>query len=295
MRAFSRAETERWTRRASSANDNELVGDCFGHYIVLERLAHGVDRAFDGVREVALRRLHRDDDWQLVTGFVDECRLIAPLAHPNVARQYAHGKLAGVHFAASELVRGPTLREVFVQCRTAAGAAPVRVAVGLMIQLCDALAYLHARPQVVASLAAQHVRVDGRLVLMELGVARGPLQAIGRTPSTPRADLFAAGALAHELLVNRPLFANARDVRERRIARPSRHNPEVGADLDDIVLTALQRDPTRRWQNAAAMRRALRALPHADRDEIAAWLGWAFARAPRRDTLWVSQMLAAIR
>lgn len=295
MRAFSRAETDRWTRRASSANDNELVGDCFGHYIVLQQLAHGAHRAFDGEREVVLRRLHRDDDWQLITAFVDECRLVAQLAHENVARQYAHGKLAGTYFAASELVRGPTLREVLVQCRTAAGAAPIRVTIALLIQLCDALAYLHARPQVVASLAPHNLAIDGRLVLLDPGVARSPLHPIGRTPSTPRADLFAAGALAHELLVNKPLFANARDVRTRPIAPPSRHNREVGLDLDDIVMTALQRDPSRRWQNAAAMRRALRALPHADRDEVSTWLAWAFARAPRRDTLWVSQMLAAIR
>jgi serine/threonine protein kinase len=116
-----------------------------------------------------------------------------------------------------------------------------------------------------------------------------------------RADLFAVGVIAHELLTGKRLFAGptdfalVRSVREAPIPPPSRANPQVTRDLDDIVTVALQRDPDLRWQNAAAMRFALCALgPRADADEIRDWAEWAFRRQPRRDTLWIKQMLDAI-
>ena len=78
-----------------------------------------------------------------------------------------------------------------------------------------------------------------------------------------RGDLFAIGVIAHELLTGRPLFHAENDfdtmtrLREMPLQPPSRWNPDVPSDLDDIVLTALQRELELRWQNAAAMRTAI--------------------------------------
>jgi serine/threonine-protein kinase len=209
-----------------------------------------------------------------------------------------------------------------IQCRSAAGAMPLRVALGVLVQLVEAVAYLHAQESLALihrDLSPQNLVLsrNGRLVMIDFGVARTALSTIGRRPSRSklgyvapecadgqldeRADLFAVGVIAHELLTGKRLFvgptdyALVRSVRESRISPPSRSNPQVSRDLDDIVVTALRRDPGERWQNAWAMRRALHALgPHADGDEIRDWAEWAFSRQPRRDTLWVSQLLAAI-
>jgi serine/threonine-protein kinase len=328
VRATTRAATEVWIPEEVPLLDDNLVGDCFAHYLVFEELGSGgiatVHRAVDGDRSVMLKRLRPEfeADWELVAAFVQECQLASRLVHRGIARTYACGKLDGICYAATELVPGPTLRDVMVQCRTAAGAMPLRVAVGLLVQLCDALAYLHAQDGLALihrDVSPQNLVLSpaGRLVLIDFGIARTAHSAIGRRPSRSklgyvapecaegrldaRADLFAVGVIAHELLTGKRLFggptdyALARSVREAPIPPPSRTNPQVTRDLDDIVRVALQRDPEQRWQNAAALRFALDALgPHADGGEIRDWAEWAFTRQPRRDTLWITQMLAAI-
>jgi serine/threonine protein kinase len=81
-----------------------------------------------------------------------------------------------------------------------------------------------------------------------------------------RADLFAVGVIAHELLTNRPLFTTNDDietlerVRGMPISPPSHRNPLVPGDIDHIVMTALERDPDRRWQHATALRTAMTTL-----------------------------------
>jgi len=78
-----------------------------------------------------------------------------------------------------------------------------------------------------------------------------------------RADLFAVGIIAHELLTGRPLFQGRDDmdtlyrVKQMQIDPPRVLNPSVPEEIDSIVMTALERDPEARWQRAAAMRVAL--------------------------------------
>jgi serine/threonine-protein kinase len=111
-----------------------------------------------------------------------------------------------------------------------------------------------------------------------------------------RADLFAIGVIAHELLTNRPLFSGRDDidtlsrVRDMHIAPPSHKNPRVPPEIDDIVMTALARDPDRRWQHATALRTALTTLTKrldlvASNAQVVEWLDWAFlhtGRVPQR-------------
>ena len=106
-----------------------------------------------------------------------------------------------------------------------------------------------------------------------------------------RVDLWALGVVAWELLTNERLFATESDVetinrvQEMKIEPPSTRNPDVPEELDQIVMTALERNPERRWQNATAMRTALADLgrrlgnapTHAD---VVEWIDWAFAQEP---------------
>lgn len=312
----------------------------FGPYLVHDKLGAGglstVHAATDAhaarlgiAKPLALKRLHAafSREWELVEAFLREAQLANQLRHPNVARTYGYGKLEGTYYAAMELVRGPTLEVVVTQCRTAAGAMPTPVVVEVILQTLDALDHLHtARPAVIhRDVTPQNLMITagGRVKLVDLGVAktaarrqtqRGILKGTAGYMAPEyldgeldaRADLFAVGVLAHELLAGRPLFAADSDVqtlhnvRRKIVSPPSRWAPEVPYDLDDIVLLALQRDPARRWQSAAAMRVALTTLARSLGGRLACvqavreWLTWAFAREPRRDTVRVRRMLAAI-
>jgi serine/threonine-protein kinase len=316
MRALSRAETEPWQRE-------------FGPYAVHELLAERglatVHRATCDGHEIALKRLHARfaGDWELVDAFLYEAQLARQLNHPHIARTYALGKHDGTFYAANELVRGAPLDAIVRQSRRAAGAIPVHVVIEVLAQLCEVLEHLHATtPRIVLrGLAPETVMIarDGRVKLMGLPFARlgvrrshyhgalayiSPEAVAGEIDA--RGDLFALGAIAHELLVGRPLFAGASEVATvhnvctRIVARPSRSAGGISRELDDIVLTALQRDPDRRWQSAGVMARALRrvAREHGERaqlvHEVADWLAWAFARKPRRDSTKVVRMLDSI-
>ncbi len=318
MRALSRAETEPWQRdtRFGPYEVHELLGD---------RGLASVHRATRDGREVALKRLHARfaGEWELVDTFLHEAQLARQLNHPRIARTYDLGKHDGTFYAAGALVRGAPLDAIVRQSRRAAGAIPVHVVIEILIQLCEVLEHLHAAtPRIVLrGLPPDTVTIarDGCVKLIGLPFARtaarrtqhrgalayiSPETVAGETD--PRGDLFALGAIAHELLVGRPLFAGASEVATvhnvctRLVAPPSRSAAGVSRELDDIVLTALHRDPDRRWQNASAMARALRevAREHGDRaelvQEVAEWMGWAFARKPRRDSTKVLRLLDSI-
>jgi serine/threonine protein kinase len=274
---------------------------------------------------IALKRLFRElsEDSQFVEGFLQEARLAKLLDHPNIARSYEHGKIDGQYFMAMEYVPGPTLRAVMIQSRTAAGAIPVRVVVEILTQLCDALAHAHdLHDEKGRSLGLVHrdvtpaniiISTNGTVKLIDFGIAKAahsrvqtqagyikgkvsylaPEYTRGRLDH--RADLFAVGVIAHEMLTGRRLFDGETQgsvvvkVRDLAIHPPSHHDPQIPHELDDIVMLALQRDPDKRWQNASAIRTALSNVARqlgspVTGKELRTWVEWAFTREPWRDS-----------
>ena len=274
-------------------------------------------------RQVALKRLLPEvaADPNFVQAFVDEARLAAHLRHMNIAQVHDLGKFESVYFIAMEYIAGPTLMQVLRQCSSAAGPVPVPVVLHIVSEVCDALDYAHnlkddtgrAFGIIHRDVSPSNVIVSntGVAKLIDFGIAKAnrsdaktftgiikgkfgyiaPEYLEGRIDS--RADLFGLGVITHELLCSRSLFACDDDfetlkrIREMPVAPPSQRNPEVPHDVDDIVMTALNRDPDRRWQTASAMRTA---LTNCQREigelvmgkHVVEWLDWAFSQVPRR-------------
>ena len=282
-------------------------------------------RGIEGFRRtVALKRLmpHLADDPVIVKSFIHEARLASKLQHHNVAQTFDLGRVDDTYFIALEYVPGPTLQQVMAQCEVVGvGAMPLPVVLSVIAQICDGLDHAHnLRDDRDRLLGIIHRDVSpsnvilsntGCVKLIDFGIAkvtssREAATAVGVIKGkyayiAPeylegqldlRADLFALGTIAHELLTGKALFQAPGDLetidrlRELPIQPPSRWNREVTRDLDDIVLTALQRDPSRRWQSASAMRAALDNLIRdlgvlADQRQVLAWTEWAFAQKPR--------------
>ena len=305
----------------------------FGPYTVYEQLGIGgmaqVHRAIatgsEAPRSVALKRMlsHIASSQDMVKSFVREARLASYLRHPNVASTYDVGRVGDVYFIVMELITGRNLREVLRHCGATTGPVPVPVALNILNQVCDALDYAHnlcdehGQPlQIIhRDVSPSNVIVSdsGLVKLIDFGIAKAsgagmqtmsgtlkgkfaymaPEYIAGRIDA--RADLFAVGVIAHELLTNRPLFAGRDDidtltrVRDMKIAPPSKTNPHVPPEIDDVVMTALSRDPDRRWQHATALRSALTTLTQrlglvVTNSQVVQWLDWAFTqqRKPRR-------------
>jgi len=280
-------------------------GEQFGPYIVHEKLGSGgmatVHRAEQrGIagfsKPVALKRMfaHLADDPMFLQSFVHEAQLASRLRHDHIAQAYDFGKEGDTYYMAMELVPGPTLQQLMNRARAGKGAIPLPIIIEILIQLCDALDHAHnlcddaGKPLGIIhrDVSPSNVIVSnaGMVKLIDFGIAKA-LGSASRTSAgiikgkfgyiapeytrgqlDARADLFALGVIAHELLSGRRLFrgesdfATLIDVREKTIERPSANNAAVPIDLDDVVMTALERDPNLRWQSAGAMRNALAAV-----------------------------------
>src|SRR5213078_5212958 len=248
---------------------------------------HRAEKRGVGIRRpIALKRLlpHVAADPALVKLFVDEARLASHLRHANVAQTYELGKVGDTFFIAMEYASGPTLAQIIRQCLEAAGEIPLPITVNLLSQVCEALDYAHnlcdeaGRPLRIIhrdlSPANIIVTSSGIVKLIDFGIAKATISSVKTQTGfikgkfgyiapeyitgkfDARVDLFAVGVVAHELLAGRRLFEGKDDfetlhnIREMNLHPPSHDNPHVTPDLDDIVMTALQRDPATRWQSA---------------------------------------------
>jgi eukaryotic-like serine/threonine-protein kinase len=300
----------------------------FGPYVVHEALGkggmatvHRAERAGKNgqVHEVALKRLIPTTKRELVALFLDECRVLRYLHHPNIAETYDSGKVFGTYFIAMEYVRGPTLVNLVQHCGATVGAMPQPITLNLAAQLCDALDHAHTQcDEHGAPLHIIHRDIspsniilaeDGTLKLIDFGLAKATVSKEETAQNVikgkfgyiapeyldgtidHRADLWAVGIIMYELLTSRRLFdgfdgvETMRRVRSLPIPRPSLANPRVEPELDRIVMTALERDPERRWRSAAAMREAIddviaRPGNYADNTHVSGWVTWVLAQEP---------------
>ena len=277
-----------------------------------------------GTQQVALKRLVPTLERKLVALFLDEARLLRYLQHPNIAATCDSGRVFGSYFIAMEYVRGPTLKQLVEHCAVTVGSVPQAVTLNLAAQLCDALDHAHnLRDEHGKPLGIIHRDVTpaniilsptGLLKLIDFGLAKARVTsehtAVGVIKGKfgyvapeylggkldHRADLWAVGIIMYELLTSRRLFdgpdafETMMRVRELPIPRPSLANPRVTPELDQIVLTALERDPGRRWPSAEAMRDRIRAViaqpgNATDHQGVIDWVSWVFeqkrGRAPQ--------------
>ena len=269
---------------------------------------------------VALKRMypHVATVRELVGSFIDEARLARYLRHPGIARVYEFGRLKGIYFIAFEFVPGPTLQQLQKHCIEFVGKMPIAVVLEIAYQLCDALDHAHnMRNELGLPLGIVHRDVSpsnvivsdaGQVKLIDFGLAKTKQQTVQSQAGVikgklsyvapeylsgqldARCDLWALGVVMHELLTGRRLFDAPEQgevlerVRSLPIPPPSRSNPEVPPEVDHIVMTALQRDPTKRWQRASDMLAATgtavanHASGRLTPAQLVQWVEWAFSQ-----------------
>jgi serine/threonine protein kinase len=296
--------------------------DVFGPFQIHECLGTGgmafvhrasIDLGADVRRDVALKRLlpQLADDNQVVQDFIREAKLSAQLQHPNIVKIVELGQVEREYFIAMELISGAPLMKIMRKAHLAGKPAPIGVVLALLMELCDALDYAHSGSDdygeplgiVHRDLSPSNLIVtdDGHVKLIDFGVAKAiagkfitntglvkgklgymSVEALAMTPLDHRADLWAAGVIAWELLTARRLFKGAGDletirkVRTEPVPRPSSLNKACPGGLDALVLKALARSRDERWTSAAEMRAALELVrkPYRDQSdarEVALW------------------------
>jgi serine/threonine protein kinase len=268
-------------------------------------------------KQIALKRMLPSvaADASLVKSFIREARLASHLRHANVAQTYDLGKVGETYFIAMELVPGRNLREVLKHCAGVVGHMPLPIVMNIVNQICDALDYAHdlcddsGQPLGIIHRDVSPSNIicseGGVVKLIDFGIAKASARGMNTQSGTikgkfgymapeylmgsidARADLFALGVIAHELLSNRPLFQGKDDmdtlyrVKDMPILPPSRFNPKVPPELDSIIMTALARNPEQRWQRANALHTAVATESKrlgllAQNSQVVEWIEWAF-------------------
>jgi outer membrane protein assembly factor BamB/tRNA A-37 threonylcarbamoyl transferase component Bud32 len=208
----------------------------------------------------------------IVRNFEREANLLATLSHPAIPRIYDYFTHNERSYLILEFVQGQDLEAVLSDTQDLFSEEQV---VGWAMELCDVLHYLHTHepePVIFRDMKPSNVMINqhNHIVLVDFGIAknfqtgeRGTMIGTeGYSPpeqyrgeATALADLYALGATMHHLLTRRdprlePPFSFAE--------RPLRQiNPTVSAELETVINTALQYDPSDRFASAQAMKAAL--------------------------------------
>ena len=239
--------------------------------------------------------------------FLDEIRIAAKLTHPHVMPLHDSGVADGHLYYVMPYSEGDSLQERIDR----EGALPVDDAVRILEEVIDALGYAHKRGVVHRDVKPGNVLFhEGHVMSVDFGVAKALSEAVHRADAdvtaegvaigTPeymapeqaaadpsvdhRADLYAVGVLAYELLSGRPPFegGSPHSVLTRQIAEPPKPidelSPAVPPEVAAWVMRSLEKRPADRWQSADEMLQALRA---ADRS-VVDWGALADAREPGR-------------
>ena len=237
-------------------------------------------------KQVAIKRvlpqLSKKD--QFIAMFLDEARLSAHLSHSNVVSVFDIGVGDGTYFIVMEYVDGADLKAVNEFQKKTNTLAPVERATYVATKICQGLAYAHELTADGKSLQIVHRDITpanvlitryGEVKIVDFGLAKASSQlaesdagvikgkfgylapeTVLEQPVDKRVDIFALGIILWEMLAGRRLFLGETDYQTVRMIRdaniPSLRaiNPEVPADLEEILHGALARDPDRRYQTA---------------------------------------------
>jgi len=267
-----------------------VIGQRIGRFVIEAPLGEGgfatVWRARDTLlgRDVALKLMHEGllDSSKARQRFLHEGRAAAALGHPGIAAIYDVGEDGGRLYIAMQRVEGET-----VSALVSPSPLAIEDAVRIAAAAADALGHAHERGVVHRDVTGRNVMVarDGRVVVLDFGLAL----VTGQTRLTSaahvlgtmhylapevmrgdeadaRTDLFGLGVVLYHALTG--TFPHALDEASAIVyatmnmapVSPRTHRPEVSEALERVVLRAIALEPSARFQTAAELAAALRAL-----------------------------------
>ncbi|HTL79044.1 MAG TPA: protein kinase [Candidatus Babeliales bacterium] len=320
---IERSTVDLTTRIIENRQAHSLVGQTIGHYKISESIGTGgmgeVYLATDIVarRKAALKLLplRFTSDAERLKRFQQEARAVVGLNHPNILTIYEIGEDHSIHYIASELIEGETLRDRLTH-------APMQVseALDVAIQIASALTAAHQTGIVHRDIKPENImlRPDGYVKVLDFGIAKlveqelptsmpkdqalllvetnlGSVLGTVRYMSPEQArgghvdkstDIWSLGVVLYEMVSGRAPFSGdtpkevMASILEKEPPPVTRHFPRAPAKLQQIVSKTLRKDPAQRYRNAAELLHALKELRRElefklQRAAAPLWLRWA--------------------
>jgi len=262
-----------------------------------------VYRARDEVlgQVVALKVLHPElaGNRDFIERFRREIALARTITHPNVYRIYDIGQNSGNYFISMEYIDGRELKGLILEKK-------IKRARGLEIvkQTAQGLDQAHSQGIVHRDLKPQNIMIEKkskRTVVMDFGIAMGgslssltqtgtllgtpdyiPPEQVRGEGIDPRSDIYSLGVIMYEMFTGRLPFtaenplAVALNHMNKTPLPPRKLAPKIPVDLERIILKAMNKDPERRFRNAAELVDCLQSLISPGKKSV------AVAREPAR-------------
>ena len=279
-----------------------LEGKLLGNrYEIVEKVGNGgiatVYKATDKVlkRNVAVKIL-RDEfttDEEFIKRFEAEAQSAARLTHPNIVSIYDVGVENNLYYIVMELIQGKTLKEIIVEER---GPLPWKWSVNVAIQIASALEMAHRNNIIHRDIKPHNIIIteDGIAKVTDFGIAKAvsnsTITAFGTTIGSvhyfspeharggftdAKSDLYSLGVVMYEMVTGRvpfdadtPVSVALKHMQEKP-EEPIEVNNHVPVAVNKIIMKALQKDATLRYQSASEMLIDLRkALKNPDGDFV---------------------------
>jgi tetratricopeptide (TPR) repeat protein len=316
---------------------SSMIGSRLGSYRVIREIGRGGMGAVylatrdddEFQKKVAIKLVKRGmDTAEVLRRFRHERQILAGLDHAYIARLIDGGTAPdGRPFFVMDYVEGQSI-DTFCRDRNVNLADRCR----LFLKVCEAVSHAHRNLIVHRDLKPGNIFVtpDGTPKLLDFGVAKllvpdgdadltvtgvqtrlltpqyaSPEQVMGR-PVNTTTDVYSLGGVFYELLTGscaQQLDSTSPEEIERviclqEVAPPSTQKPGLPADLDNIVLMAMRKDPERRYQSvdqlAADIRRYLEGRPVLARKDSLAYRAGKFLRRNRIMIAAASLVLASL-
>jgi serine/threonine-protein kinase len=291
------------TRIIENGQADLPVGQTFGHYKISKRIGSGgmgeVYLATDVTagRKAALKLLPMrfTGDVERLKRFQQEAHAVVGLNHPNILTVYEIGEDHSIHYIASELIEGETLRQ-----RLGRGRIEVGEAVDVAIQVASALAAAHQAGIVHRDINPGNImlRPDGYVKVLDFGIAKlaeqeapvtmpkdealllvetnlgsivgtvpymSPEQACA-DPVDKRTDIWSLGVVLYEMVTGHAPFTGETprevmtSIPEKEPPPLTSYNKQTPPELQQTVRKALRKNRTERYQSASEMLQALKNL-----------------------------------
>lgn len=273
--------------------DNYIGKRLDGRYEITELIGMGgmadVYKAVDIMedRTVAVKILKNEfsENEEFIRRFRNESKAIAVLSHPNIVKIYDVGFSDEVQYIVMEYINGITLKEFIEQ----QGVLRWKDALHFTTQVLKALQHAHDRGIVHRDIKPQNIMLftDGTIKVMDFGIARFSRQD-GRTLSDKtigsvhyispeqargditdeKSDIYSVGVMLYEMLTGVKPFEAENPVAVALMhMQENAKNPRdivatIPEPLEEIVMHAMEREPSRRYQSASQMLKDIETFKH---------------------------------